>query len=278
MASEYEKKTVAQLQEILKGRGLTTNGKKAELIARLQEADKASNDTKPTGAKPDATAEDIIDWDDEAPATEAPLKEATQASTEVGAATIAAGGQGQVPNPVAVPNQILGEDPATTTDLHVEGVSKEQPVVEEKPPIDYSIGLQPTEMEEELRKRKARAEKFGIVAETGSETTEAEKVIERAKRFGTGASNDQGVGINRLDQALPNERERKRGRGNDQGGRGGKRRNIGGGHNGGRNRPQNNNNRKGTNPTGRSNAPKPVFSDKDRAAAEARKNRFATAA
>lgn len=271
MASEYEKKTVAQLQEILKGRGLTTNGKKAELIARLQDADKASNDTK------SAAAEDIIDWDDEAPATEAPLKEAAQASTEAGAATIAAGGQGQVPNPVAVPNQTLGEDPATTSDLHVEGAPKQQPAVEEKPAVDYSIGLQPTEMEEELRKRKARAEKFGIVAETGSDTTEAEKVLERAKRFGTGTSNDQGVGINRLDQALPNERERKRGRGHDQGGRGGKRRNNGGGHNGGRNRPQNNA-RKGNNPTGRSNAPKPVFSDKDRAAAEARKNRFATAA
>ena len=273
MASEYEKKTVAQLQEILKGRGLTATGKKAELIARLQEADKASSTTKPAEAKADATAEDIIDWDDEAPATEVPLKEATQASTEAGAATIAAGGQGQVPNPVAVPNQTLGEDPTTTTDLHVEGASKEQPATEEKPAVDYSIGLQPTEMEEELRKRKARAEKFGIVAETGSDVTEAEKVLERAKRFGTGASNDQSVGINRLDQALPNERERKRGRGNDQGGRGGKRRNNGGG----RNRPQNNA-RKGTNPTGRSNAPKPVFSDKDRAAAEARKNRFATAA
>jgi SAP domain-containing ribonucleoprotein len=277
MASEYEKKTVAQLQEILKGRGLTTNGKKAELIARLQEADKASSETKLAEAKPDAAAEDIIDWDDEAPATEAALKASTQASTEAGAATIAAGGQGQVPNPVAVPNQTLGEDPATTTDLHVEGAPKEQPAAEEKPAVDYSIGLQPTEMEEELRKRKARAEKFGIVAETGEETTEAEKILERAKRFGTGASNDQGVGINRLDQALPNERERKRGRGNDQGGRGGKRRNNGGGHNGGRNRSQNSN-RKGTNPTGRSNAPKPVFSDKDRAAAESRKNRFATAA
>ncbi|EED16985.1 SAP domain protein, putative [Talaromyces stipitatus ATCC 10500] len=262
MASEYEKKTVAQLQEILKSRGLTANGKKAELIARLQEADKSSSETKPTETKPDATAEDIIDWDDEAPATEAPLKESTEASTEAGAATIAAGGQGQT----------LGEDPAKTSDLHVESAPQEQPAAEEKPAVDYSIGLQPTEVEEELRKRKARAEKFGIVAETGSETTEAEKILERAKRFGTGASNDSDVGINRLDQALPNERARKRGRGDDQGGRGGKRRN-----NGGRNRHQNNN-RKGNNPTGRSNAPKPVFSEKDRAAAEARKNRFATAA
>lgn len=275
MASEYEKKTVAQLQEVLKSRGLTTTGKKAELIARLQEADKTANETKQAEAKPDAT-EDIIDWDDEAPAAEAPLKESTQASTEAGAATIAAGGQGQVPNPVAVPNQTLGEDPAKTDDLHVESTGG-QATAEEKPTVDYSIGLQPTEMEEELKKRKARAEKFGIVAETGETSTAAEKALERAKRFGTGASTDSGVGINRLDQALPAERERKRGRGDEQGGRGGKRRNFngGGGGGGGRNRPQN---RKGNNPAGRSNDPKPVFSDKDKVAADARKKRFSAAA
>lgn len=270
MASEYEKKTVAQLQEILKGRGLTATGKKADLIARLQEADKTSNESKP---KADASAaEDVIDWDDEAIATDAIIKESAQASTEAGAAAIAAGGKGQVPNPVAVPNQVLAENPATTNDLHVETAPAGQSATETKPAVDYSIGLQPTEVEEELRKRKARAEKFGIVAETGAETTEAEKILERAKRFGTGASNDSGAGVNRLDQALPNERARKRSRGDEQGGRGGKRRN-----NGGRNRHQNND-RKGTNPSGRSNAPKPVFSDKDRAAAEARKNRFAATA
>lgn len=271
--AEYEKKTVAQLQELLKARSLTTTGKKADLIARLHEADKAANATAQAPAKTD-TAEDIIDWDDEAPASEALLKESTQASTAPGAATIAAGGQGQVPNPVAVPNQTLGEDPAKTNDLHVEskGDVAEQAAAETKPAVDYSIGLQPTEMEEELKKRKARAEKFGIVAETGSNSTEAEKSLERAKRFGTSGSADSGVGVNRLDQALPAERERKRGRGDDHGGRGGKRRNFGGG---GRNRFQN---RKGTNPAGRSNDPKPVFSDKDKAAADARKKRFSAAA
>ena len=37
---EYGKKTVAELQEILKGRSLPHTGKKAELVARLNEADK----------------------------------------------------------------------------------------------------------------------------------------------------------------------------------------------------------------------------------------------
>lgn len=40
--SEYSKKTVADLQEILKSRGLASSGKKADLIARLTEADKAA--------------------------------------------------------------------------------------------------------------------------------------------------------------------------------------------------------------------------------------------
>ena len=39
---DYGKKTVADLQEILKSRSLPSSGKKADLIARLQEADKAA--------------------------------------------------------------------------------------------------------------------------------------------------------------------------------------------------------------------------------------------
>jgi SAP domain len=38
---DYGKKTVAELQEILKGRSLPHTGKKAELVARLNEADKS---------------------------------------------------------------------------------------------------------------------------------------------------------------------------------------------------------------------------------------------
>lgn len=38
---EYSKKTVVELQEILKGRSLPHTGKKADLVARLTEADKS---------------------------------------------------------------------------------------------------------------------------------------------------------------------------------------------------------------------------------------------
>jgi hypothetical protein len=40
--SQYAKETVAKLQEILKARSLPTSGKKADLVARLQEADQAA--------------------------------------------------------------------------------------------------------------------------------------------------------------------------------------------------------------------------------------------
>lgn len=38
---EYGKKTVVELQEILKGRSLPHTGKKAELVTRLNESDKS---------------------------------------------------------------------------------------------------------------------------------------------------------------------------------------------------------------------------------------------
>ena len=41
---DYAKKTVAELQEILKSRSLQHTGKKAELIGRLNEADKEAEE------------------------------------------------------------------------------------------------------------------------------------------------------------------------------------------------------------------------------------------
>jgi SAP domain-containing ribonucleoprotein len=281
MGQDYEKKTVAQLHDLLKARSLPTSGRKNDLIARLQEADneaKAANG----GAKAD-TGDDVIDWDDEAPAAAAAAAEAVQTSTKAGAAAIAAGGKGEVPNPVAVPNQELAVDPAKTDDLKVESVGDAPAKVaeaeaaaknekaEETPAVDYTMGLQATELEAELKKRKARAEKFGIVEDTETALAEAEKTLQRAKRFGTGDA-PSGPAVSRLDQALPTERPpHKRGRGDEQGAQGGKRRNFAGG----RNRAGRPNNRIRNGGDGNS---KLALSEKDAAAAEARKKRFATAA
>jgi SAP domain-containing ribonucleoprotein len=144
--------------------------------------------------------------------------------------------------------------------------------------VDRSIGLTASSIDEELKKRKARAERFGTAAATTEPTTaeldaEALRALERAKRFGTGQT-AEGTGVGKLDEALPMEREKRGKRGleesayDDPGlrqGRGGKRRFHG---RGGRD-----NNRRGERPEGVKKQSMSV-SDKDRAAAEARKKRF----
>lgn len=295
MTTDYSKKTNADLVEILKARSLPHNGKKAELVARLQEDD-TKNDN--TGSAPATTAktdvgDDVIDWeDDDVPAEgTAPAKPAT----ETGAAAIAAGGQGQVSNPATVPNQNLDTDPAATDDLKVEPTKAEAAgkegtetapaeaapsgeegaagQAEEKSAPNYAKGLPITEMEEELKKRKARAEKFGITEESQTSIAEAEKQLDRAKRFGTGADSNVEVGVKGLDEALPEEKSRKRGRNDrEQGGRGGKRRNFGGRNNRPRRQGGNQNKKEGANDNG--SKPQNTWSEQDHAAMEARKKRF----
>ncbi|GLI78402.1 hypothetical protein PoHVEF18_006716 [Penicillium ochrochloron] len=297
MATDYSKKTNAELVEILKSRSLPHTGKKADLVARIQQDDESkSTEAAPADApaatetaNPDATAEDVIDWDDDVPA------ETANPSTEASATAIAAGGKGPVANPVAVPNQKLDVDPATTNDLKVESAGGADPEaapeaataeVETKPAVDYTRGLPASELEAELAKRKKRAEKFGIVEDDETARKEAEKQLERAKRFGTGAvaETSTSVGVKGLDEALPDERSRKRGR-NEQGGRGGKRRDVGRNRN---RRGDGNQNRNGGGNSG--NAGKSAQSaqsgqstqqkswgEKDRLAMEARKKRFAAA-
>ncbi|OOQ90110.1 putative SAP domain protein [Penicillium brasilianum] len=297
MATDYSKKTNAELVEILKSRSLPHTGKKADLVARIQQDDETkSAEAAPAPAaapaatettKPDAAADDVIDWDDDVPA------ETAQPSTEASATAIAAGGKGPVANPVAVPNQELAIDPATTNDLNVESTggadtaaapeAETAPEVEKKPAVDYTRGLAATDLEAELAKRKKRAEKFGIVEDDETALKEAQKQLDRAKRFGTGAAAEPGSGVSvkGLDEALPNERARKRGR-NEQGGRGGKRRDVGRNRNrrgdGNQNRNAGGQNENG----GKSaesgqNTQQRSWGDKDRLAMEARKKRFAAA-
>lgn len=136
-----------------------------------------------------------------------------------------------------------------------------------------------------MAKRKARAERFGTSAAPGangdaeeSKEDDAQKALERAKRFG---NSENAVG--KLDMALSQERERglkrkggaerdvemddpgllRRGRG--RGGFRGRRRGVGGpGGRGGR-------------PDGVRKEGLAYSSDRDRSAAEARKKRFAAA-
>lgn len=206
MATDYSKKTNADLVEILKSRSLPHTGKKADLVARLQEDDakNAGTTAAPAPAAKADVADDVIDWEDDEPTEGAAAATAPKASTEAGAATIEAGGKGQASNPAAVPNQKLDENPAATSDLKIEATGETaQAGGAEAAPAEgaggddqtagksdaaYAKGLPITEMEEELKKRKARAEKFGVTEESQAAITNAEKQLDRAKRFGTGVA------------------------------------------------------------------------------------------
>ncbi|KAL4902959.1 hypothetical protein BDW74DRAFT_55009 [Aspergillus multicolor] len=293
MATDYAKKTNAELIEILKSRNLPHTGKKADMVARLQEDDSA----KPAAPAAE-NADDVIDWDDEVPAAAEPTKPAeTATATATETAT--------APAPPAPAEEDLKTkadegktgaeaqaDPATETaetgtvvPSGAEEQAAQQPV-EEKPAPNFSIGLSVTDLEEELKKRKARAEKFGITEDSQAAIDDAEKKLERAKRFGTaGEEAPSAESVSRLDQALP-EKSRKRGRGeNDQGGRGGKRRNQNGRGNNQRQRGRGNRDQgQGQQKQGQAQKPAATasasngWSDKDKAALEARKKRFATGA
>jgi len=270
--ADYSKMKNAELETLLKERGLPHTGKKAELVKRLQDSDTTGNAPASTSTK---TAEDEIDWDDETATTDA-----AKATTEPAATAIAAGGQGPVDNPQAVPNQVADIDPAKTDDLTVakptDTTSSTQPETaapeqkeKEKTPVDFSSGLAATTLEEEIEKRKARAKKFGI----DLSADETLKALERQKKFGGSEL------PSKLNEALPERRERKRGRegGEDAGDR--KRGRPGPGGRRGSNRrgpaPREN----GTKPA--ASVAKPAtsgYSAEDRAKADARKAKFATPA
>ncbi|KAE8443794.1 hypothetical protein EG329_001388 [Mollisiaceae sp. DMI_Dod_QoI] len=213
--ADYSQLKVPDLKKILQERGLVVSGNKADLIARLQEDDKKSG-----GAT--AAGEDEIDWDEDDNKATAP------ATTAPAAATVAAGGQGPVDTPVAVPNQKVDVDPSTTTDLKVTGgedapkaadgavassgatTTEAAPVpAPEAPKQDFSIGLEKTDAQKEAEKRAARAKRFNI-----PENEEAKKMAERAKKFGLEGKDTV---VSGLDSALP-ERRQKRAREEKQGG------------------------------------------------------------
>ena len=242
MTTDYTKKKNAELEDLLKSRSLPHTGKKAELVARLQQydADQAAAASKPTTTTTTAN-EDEIDWEDDAAAATDPAS----------AATIAAGGLAQPPNPTAVPNQIPAISPSKTSDLTT--IDPPAPSTT-KPSTPLTANLPTTTQHTELEKRRARAARFGIK----EPDTDALKAIERAKKFGTG---DAGA-VKGLDEALP-ERGVKRGRGREEreGGRVEKRSRVRGG------RQRSRTPREGGRGSG--------LGEKDRLAAEARKAKFA---
>jgi SAP domain-containing ribonucleoprotein len=229
--TDYNSLTVADLKKVLQERSLPTTGKKADLVARLEEHDKASKPAtetvKSAAAKPAAAtvpgAEDEIDWDDDAPvggdsSTAAKAKSDTiAASTSKPVAKPAAVTAKQKPatdapkkteeQKPAAPAAPVARAGAEADDAQPEPADAEK--TEAAPAKDFSIGLSQTDAEKELQKRRDRAKRFGLTKDAAS--ADAIKLLERAKKFGTGATE----GVKGLDSALP-ERPQKRGRGGDK--------------------------------------------------------------
>ncbi|KAG9247303.1 hypothetical protein BJ878DRAFT_532670 [Calycina marina] len=210
--TDYSLQKVPDLKRLLSERGLVVSGKKDDLVVRLQQDDDKKSANK------SAAAEDEIDWDEDD--NKAP------AITEPAAAAVAAGGQGPVDTPIAVPNQQVGEDFTKPTGLTVAGgdkadatpeaiTSEDAPKAETAKP-DFSMGIEKTDAELEAEKRAARAKRFGL-AEPFEEAAEADKKLERAKKFGLDA---KAAVVKGLDDALPDRK--KRGREPKDEGRGGR--------------------------------------------------------
>jgi SAP domain-containing ribonucleoprotein len=322
MATNYSKLKNAELEDLLRARSLPHSGKKADLIARLQQHDlDQSSATTPqtagTSAKlsgETAGADDVIDWEDAGTDNDEAVTNSTVTNAAIsiaakpqpsaaGAAAIAAGGQGQPPNPTAVPNQIPAIDPSKTSDLTVHEPSSadvtnvsttSNRVADAAPPpsSDFTKGLSTTSLDTELEKRKARAARFGL---PDPSTTESVKALERAKRFGLDAEKGEEKVVESIDSALPERRKRGRDAGakgdvpkagNGEGeeragkrqdsrrreGRGGRSRGEGK-----RNASKGRTNGNAADAGGGTKKPQGKISEADRLAAEERKKRFATA-
>ncbi|KAF2719384.1 hypothetical protein K431DRAFT_228760 [Polychaeton citri CBS 116435] len=257
MSNDYGKKKNDELQTLCKERGLAHTGKKADLVKRLEEDDAVKGtQTAETAAPP---AEDEIDWDDE-PATSKPAADA-----------LAAGGQGEVDNPQAVPNQKVDVDPSTTNELVTEGAATtedlKEAVTEQKEAVDFTSGLEERNFEQEMQKKIDRAEKWGT-GNVEELKEELERLKKRQDKFGTMEAAPKG-----LNTALPEKRDRKRGRDNEHDGgirkkRGGRSEGTRGG------RPGMQQGRQGSERKEAANGTGGWMSEKDIEAAERRKARF----
>lgn len=250
--ADYAKKKNDELQALCKERGLAHTGKKADLVKRLEDHDAQGG----SAAKP---TEDEIDWDDE-PATET----AKAATSEPASNAVAAGGIGEVANPLAVPNQTQIEDPTQANDLTVipPAANGDKAVEKEAlPEKDFTSGIAERTIDDEIEKRKARARRFGM-----PEDSDDIKALERAKRFGN-------FDVLKSLNAEMTVEGRKRGR---EGGEGGIRKAGRGGRRQGSQRREKG--RASPAPgSGVQKAGTNWMSDADRAAMEKRKARFATA-
>jgi SAP domain-containing ribonucleoprotein len=213
--SDYSKMKNADLEVLLKERGLPHSGKKADLVARLQEDDKK----KASAAVPE---EDEIDWDlDDTLPTDEP-KTTTIAPT---AATKKEEPKPQVAK-TAKPAVATTMTTAATAEMANADAAASMtdkptaPSTADVPAKDYTAGLKETTAEDEIEKRRKRIKRFMDPndPESVKRGEEELKKLDRAEKF------KDLEATTKVDSALP-ERKRKRDYDNESGegreGRGG---------------------------------------------------------
>lgn len=204
--SDYSKMKNADLEALLKERGLPHSGKKADLVARLQEDDKK----KASAAVPE---EDEIDWDlDDTLPTDEP-----KTTTTTTAAAVTGTKKEEPKTQVA-----KAAKPAVATTMTVETAEADAaasttdeptaPPTADVPAKDYTAGLKETTAEDEIEKRRKRIKRFMDPndPESVKRGEEELKKLDRAEKF------KDLEATTKVDSALP-ERKRKRDYDNESG-------------------------------------------------------------
>ncbi|KAF8247022.1 hypothetical protein K440DRAFT_661653 [Wilcoxina mikolae CBS 423.85] len=273
--TDYNKLTVPKLREILMSRELSTSGLKTELIARLTAADSSTTATPealPAGTTPTPTAEPsnshlpneeyTVDWSDDTttkPSTTAAPEQTSKPARKSIAALFDSPPKPDASAPAAAKTGNEPSSPSTVT-----SESAPTTTTTTAPTPVFAANLPTTSLDDEITRRKKRAERFGLSAKE----SDALKALERQKRFGI---EEKAATVGGLDDALP-EQQRKR-REQQQGGRGGGKR--GRFAEGGRRRGNGDGNRNGVQ-TGRVQKNVTSVDPEEKRKAEERRKRFAT--
>ncbi|KAF3901532.1 hypothetical protein ABW21_db0200175 [Orbilia brochopaga] len=213
--TDYNKLKVADLKELLGKRGLSQSGKKEELISRLTADD--ANEANPANGDQPVEQDSTPSAPPTAPVTAGPSVEkkitkdiggaAAPVVSNVSAEAAAAPVDGEKKKFTFKRLADEFETPATEASADTpEDMPAVQPD-EAKPaePVEsFSAGLALTSADSELEKRKKRAARFGVPV------SESIKFMERAKRFGADGDESLEKGVKGLDQALGENRGKKR--------------------------------------------------------------------
>ena len=222
--ADYSKMKNVELEALLKERNLTAGGKKAEMVARLQEADAA----KPTSSEPAPTAQPVSPSKASPSPTSKPVDKSEAQNdqhptngTEAQATKTTTADAGAIEDKEGIDDEAARRKKrANKFGTKDSGDKKDAENPEES--SAFGANLAATSLDEEIAKRKKRAEKFG----TTEQESDAIRILERQKRFGVGAEatgeaeadTESGAGVNKLDEALSEKKARGRKRGLDEAG------------------------------------------------------------